>query len=54
MGVLLLDSINQPADLKQLNEKQVEQLCEEIRSFLLKNISKTDRKSTRLNSSHSV
>ena len=28
MGVLLLDSINQPADLKQLNEKQVEQLCE--------------------------
>ena len=36
MGVLLLDSINQPADLKQLNEKQVEQLCEEIRSFLLK------------------
>ena len=41
MGVLLLDSINQPADLKQLNEKQVEQLCEEIRSFLLKNISKT-------------
>lgn len=41
MGVLLLDSINQPADLKQLNEQQVEQLCEEIRSFLLKNISKT-------------
>ena len=41
MGVLLLDSITQPADLKQLNEKQVEQLCEEIRSFLLKNISKT-------------
>ena len=41
MGVLLLDSINQPADLKQLNEKQVEQLCEDIRSFLLKNISKT-------------
>ena len=35
MGALLLDSINQPADLKQLNEKQVEQLCEEIRSFLV-------------------
>ena len=30
MGVLLLDSINQPADLKQLNEKQVEQLCEAV------------------------
>ena len=29
MGVLLLDSINQPADLKQLNEQQVEQLSAE-------------------------
>ena len=38
---LLLDSINQPSDLKQLNKQQVEQLCAEIRQFLLDNISKT-------------
>lgn len=41
MGTLLLDSINQPRDLKQLNEQQVKQLCAEIRQFLLENISKT-------------
>lgn len=41
MGALLLDSINQPRDLKQLNEQQVKQLCAEIRQFLLENISKT-------------
>ena len=41
MGALLLDSINQPKDLKQLNEQQVKQLCAEIRQFLLENISKT-------------
>ena len=35
MGALLLDSINQPRDLKQLNEQQVKQLCAEIRQFLL-------------------
>ena len=38
---MLLDSIDQPSDLKQLNEQQVEQLCAEIRQFLLENISKT-------------
>ena len=38
MGALLLDSINQPRDLKQLNEQQVKQLCAEIRQFLLENI----------------
>ena len=41
MGSPLLNSINQPSDLKKLNHKQVEQLCSEIRSFLLENISKT-------------
>ena len=41
MGSLLLDSINQPSDLKKLNNQQVEQLCSEIRQFLLENISKT-------------
>ena len=38
MGALLLDSINQPRDLKQLNEQQVKQLCAEIRQFLLENL----------------
>ena len=37
----LLDKIDQPSDLKKLNAAQVEQLCGEIRHFLLKNISKT-------------
>ncbi len=45
MGALLLDSINQPRDLKQLNEQQVKQLCAEIRQFLLENISRTSRRS---------
>ena len=37
----LLDKINQPSDLKKLTPQQVEQLCAEIRHFLLNNISKT-------------
>ena len=41
MGSLLLDSIHQPSDLKQLDHQQIVQLCEEIRHFLLENISKT-------------
>ena len=41
MKTLLLDNINQPSDLKQLDPRQVEQLCAEIRHFLLDNISKT-------------
>ena len=41
MGTPLLNSINQPGDLKKLNAQQVEQLCAEIRQFLLENISKT-------------
>ena len=41
MESMLLDKINQPSDLKKLNAEQVEQLCTEIRHFLLENISKT-------------
>ena len=41
MKTLLLDNIEQPSDLKKLNPQQVEQLCGEIRQFLLQNISKT-------------
>lgn len=41
MGSSLLDRIDQPSDLKKLSAQQVEQLCTEIRQFLLDNISKT-------------
>ena len=41
MGSLLLDSIHGPDDLKQLDHSQIVQLCDEIRQFLLQNISKT-------------
>ena len=41
MKTLLLDNINQPSDLKQLDHQQVVELCSEIRQFLLENISKT-------------
>ena len=41
MESLLLDNIDQPSDLKNLNKEQVNQLCAEIRQFLLRNISRT-------------
>ena len=41
MESLLLDKIDQPSDLKKLDHQQLEQLCAEIRHFLLENISKT-------------
>ena len=41
MNSSLLDSIHQPSDLKKLTSGQVETLCEEIRKFLLDNVSKT-------------
>ena len=69
---MILDSIHSPADVRELDQKQLPQLCRELRQFLLENVSKTgghlasnlgvveltvaihrDRKSTRLNSSHS-
>ncbi|MDO5397671.1 MAG: 1-deoxy-D-xylulose-5-phosphate synthase [bacterium] len=37
----LLESINSPKDLKQLSFRELEQLCSEIRSFLIDNVSKT-------------
>ncbi|MBI5884569.1 1-deoxy-D-xylulose-5-phosphate synthase, partial [archaeon] len=37
----LLDAINSPQDLKQLELKRLPQLAEEIRHFLLENVSKT-------------
>ena len=41
MNSSLLDRIHQPSDLQKLTAGQVEQLCEEIRKFLLDNVSKT-------------
>ena len=41
MESLLLDNIDQPSDLKNLNKEQVNKLCAEIRQFLLQNISRT-------------
>ena len=41
MGSSLLNGIHGPDDLKQLDHSQIVQLCEEIRHFLLQNISKT-------------
>ncbi|MFZ2538282.1 MAG: 1-deoxy-D-xylulose-5-phosphate synthase [Oscillospiraceae bacterium] len=37
----LLDKINNPCDLKNLTNKQLTELCAEIRSFLINTISKT-------------
>lgn len=39
MESLLLGNIDQPSDLKNLDKEQVNQLCAEIRQFLLRNIS---------------
>lgn len=41
MNTPLLDRIHQPADLKKLSGPQVKQLCDEIRRFLLENVSRT-------------
>ena len=41
MNSPLLEKISQPSDLKKLSSQQVEQLCADIREFLLENVSKT-------------
>jgi len=41
MSERLLDRIHQPNDVKQLSAQEVEQLCGEIRQFLLDHIAKT-------------
>ncbi len=41
MRLSLLEKIDQPDDLKELSEEQVKLLCNEIRHFLVSNISKT-------------
>ena len=37
----LLDGINSPADIKELNKKQLKELTDEIRHFLISSVSKT-------------
>lgn len=41
MDTPLLNAIHSPSDLKKLDFRQMEQLCEEIRFFLIENVSKT-------------
>lgn len=42
MGVLnILNTINSPEDVKKLDKEQLPELCEEIRKFLIDNVSKT-------------
>ena len=38
MSFLLLDKINSPSDLKNLNHDEIPRLCEEIRAFLIENV----------------
>ena len=44
---MILEKIQNPNDVKALSAQEAEELCGELRQFLI------DRKSTRLNSSHS-
>src|SRR5690554_1887788 len=39
--ITLLDSINTPADVRLLSERQLPQLCGEVREFLLKSVSQS-------------
>ena len=62
-----LDKIQKNGDVKKLPQQELPLLCEDIRNFLIESVSSTgghlssnlgvveltDRKSTRLNSSHS-
>ena len=38
---MILDSIHSPEDVRALDQKQLPQLCRELRKFLLENVSKT-------------
>ena len=41
MEYKLLDGINSPDDLKRVPDKEIEQLCEEIRAFLIDKVGKS-------------
>ena len=38
---MILDIIHSPEDVRALQQKQLPQLCSELRQFLLENVSKT-------------
>ena len=38
---MVLEKIHNPEDIKNLNNEQVEQLCRELRGFLIKSVAKT-------------
>ena len=38
---MVLEKIHNPEDIKNLNNEQVEQLCRELRAFLIKSVAKT-------------
>ena len=38
---MILECINSPCDIKQLDDQQLRQLCEELREFLVANVAKT-------------
>lgn len=38
---MVLEKIRDPEDIKKLNDSQVEQLCRELRAFLIKSVAKT-------------
>ena len=38
---MILEKIRDPEDIKLLNSAQVDQLCRELRAFLVENVSKT-------------
>ena len=38
---MILERINSPCDIKQLNEQQLHQLCEELRAFLITHVAQT-------------
>ena len=38
---MILEKINSPSDIRALNEKETRQLCDELRTFLLNNVSRT-------------
>ena len=38
---MVLEKIRDPEDIKNLNDEQVDQLCRELRAFLIKSVAKT-------------
>ena len=38
---MILEKIRDPEDIKKLNDEQVEQLCRELRAFLIRSVAKT-------------